>query len=270
MQVNPLVVPVLIGAVALFFLGSVLERKLVSPKNRLWLWTAGFVLALPGFVFILYYTHVLDRAAWLYNLRILPFTELAASGIGFLGGIFQSWWGPESFGEKAATPAVVLILVLVPFSKPLIDPLDLSQLKDRFDGDVCLQSTFSTCGPASAATLLKSFGEAATEKELAKECFTSQGGTEIWYIARALRRRGIKTTVLIQSPASPILPSPAIAGVILRGGAGHFIVLMGQDSTSVTIADPMKGRFVLAKSELANQYHFTGFFLVIHSPEVVR
>ena len=128
-----------------------------------------------------------------------------------------------------------------------------------------MQSTFSTCGPSSAATLLKAFGQAASEKQLASECLTSRGGTEIWYIARAFERRGFHTQVLIQPWDSLSPPSPAIAGVVLPGGAGHFIAIMSETSEDVTIGDPMKGKLVVRRADLKSYYRFTGFFLVIQS-----
>lgn len=126
-----------------------------------------------------------------------------------------------------------------------------------------MQTTFSTCGPSSAATLLEAFGQPASERQLASECLTSRGGTEIWYIARALRRRGFRTQVLIRPPDGLLPPSPAIAGVVLQGGAGHFIAIMSQTADEVTIGDPMKGKLVIKKADLRNNYHFTGFFLVV-------
>jgi len=127
-----------------------------------------------------------------------------------------------------------------------------------------MQSTFSTCGPSSAATILKAFGQTASEKELASECLTSRGGTEIWYIARAFRRRGFRTQVQVQTAASMSPVSPAIAGVVLPGGAGHFIAILSQTPTEITIADPMKGKLIVKRAELNNYYHFTGFFLIIY------
>jgi ABC-type bacteriocin/lantibiotic exporter with double-glycine peptidase domain len=153
--------------------------------------------------------------------------------------------------------------VLIPFVKPLLDPIELNRLRDRCDGDVCMQSTFSTCGPSSAATLLKAFGQTASERQLAGECLTSRGGTEIWYIARAFHRRGLRQHVLIQKSENGSVPSPAIAGVVLRGGAGHFIAIMSQTADEVTIGDPMKGKLVVKKADLTDYYHFTGFFLVV-------
>lgn len=231
---------------------------------RLGLLVCGVMVACPGLLYVLYYLHVFDSAAWLYNLRTVRYTELLASGMGLLAGIVQAWWEPESIGERAAAPCVLFVLVLIPFVKPLLDPLDLGQLKDHCEGDVCLQSTFSTCGPASAATLLMTFGDDASERELARESFTSRGGTEIWYLARALQRRGIGTRVVIER-AQPelMLPSPAIAGVLLPGHAGHFIALLANDGKQVIFVDPMKGKATLSIEELKGKYQFTGFFLFL-------
>jgi len=225
---------------------------------------AAVVLAAPGLLIAFYYTHLFDNAAWFYSFRVLPFTEFLPGGIGLLAGVLNSWFEPESLGEKLVVPAALAVLVVIPFVKPLLNPIELDRLRDRCDGEVCMQSTFSTCGPSSAATLLKAFGQTASEKQLAGECLTSRGGTEIWYIARAFERRGFRTRVLIQPPNSLSPQSPAIAGVVLPGGAGHFIAMMSETSDEVTIGDPMKGKLVVRKADLKNYYHFTGFFLVIH------
>jgi len=264
MHANPLVIPTVVGAAALFWSGYTLEQRADSTARKVALWAFSLIFAIPGMLFVLYYVHLFDSAAWFYNLRILAGVEVASCGLGLVAGVTQRWWGPESFGERAIVPTVFLMLVLIPFVKPMLDPLDVRQLQDRFEGDVCLQSTFSTCGPASAVTLLRSFGANSTEKQFALECFTSRGGTEIWYLARALRRRGYATSVVIQKQAGERLPAPAIAGVVLRGGAGHFIAVLSSKDDSVTIADPLKGKFVLTMSELQQQYHFTGFFLLVH------
>jgi len=260
---NPLFIPTVVGAVIFFGVGATLERKMQSKAMRVCLLLVAVLLACPGLLFVLYYLHLFDSAAWFYNLRTAQYTELFAAGMGFLAGVVHAWWEPESMAEKAAVPGVLFVLVLIPFVKPLLDPLDLSQLKDRCEGDVCLQSTLSTCGPASAATLLKTFGDDASERELALESFTSRGGTEIWYLARALERRGIGTRVVIKAVgANMILPGPAIAGVVLPGNAGHFIALVASDDKQVTFVDPMKGKATLSVEQLKRQYHFTGFFLL--------
>jgi peptidase C39-like protein len=249
----------LLTAAVLFFLGSALGKKV----GRSWLFLAGTVLAAPGFLFVLYYTHLLDNAAWFYSFRVLPVTEFLPGAIGLLAGVLHSRLEPETLGQRLLIPGALLVLIIIPFVKPLLDPIDFTRLRDHFEGEVCMQSTFSTCGPSSTATLLKAFGQTASEKQLAAECLTSQGGTEIWYIARAFKRRGFHEHVLIQQPESAFLPSPAIAGVVLRGGAGHFIAILSESPDEVTIGDPMKGKLVVKKADLKNYYHFTGFFLVV-------
>jgi hypothetical protein len=263
MHLIPIVLLNVLGAGVLFCLGFFLAKKAHSRPHWIFLLLVGSVLAAPGLLCALYYTHLFDNAAWFYSLRVLPLTEFLPGGIGLLGGVLNSWFEPESLGEKLVVPAALAVLVMVPFVKPLLDPIDLSRLRDRWDSEVCLQSTFSTCGPSSAATLLKGFGQTASEKQLAKESLTSRGGTEIWYIARAFKRRGFRARVLIQPRESLSPPSPAIAGVVLPGGAGHFIAIMSETPEEVTIGDPMRGKLVLRRADLKGYYHFTGFFLVV-------
>jgi len=263
MHLIPVVILNVLSAAALFCLGSVLGRKAVSRLSKVLLPVASIALAAPGLLFVLYYTHLFDGAAWFYSFRVLPLTEFLPGGIGLLAGVLHTWFEPETLGQRLLVPGAGLVLVLIPFVKPLLDPIDLARLSDRCEGEVCMQTTFSTCGPSSAATLLEAFGQPASERQLASECLTSRGGTEIWYIARALRRRGFRTQVLIRPPDGLLPPSPAIAGVVLQGGAGHFIAIMSQTADEVTIGDPMKGKLVIKKADLRNNYHFTGFFLVV-------
>jgi hypothetical protein len=261
-RIDPLVVPTVCLAIALFWIGASLARRTSSKSSRTWLLLAGVLLAIPGVLFVAYYVHVLDNAAWFYNLRAVPGSELAASGIGLLAGVVYACFEPQTVGEKLAIPTLAGALLLVPYVKPILDPLDLERLADRCPGEVCMQSTPSTSGPASAATILRSFGIEASERQLAQESFTYRGGTENWYLARALRRRGLDVEAHIQSPiGSP--PAPSIAGVLLRGGAGHFIALMSETSDEITIGDPLKGKLVIRKAHLADYYHFTGFFLEV-------
>jgi ABC-type bacteriocin/lantibiotic exporter with double-glycine peptidase domain len=116
------------------------------------------------------------------------------------------------------------------------------------------------------ATILRTYGFPVAEKELAIEAYTSRGGTENWYLARAIRSRGLKADFVIQ-PREHIAPPPSsLAGVLLPGGDGHFIAVMSESATDVVIADPLIGRLVISKAELERRYGFTGFFLVIHPP----
>jgi predicted double-glycine peptidase len=265
MRLNPTVVPVFVFAIVLFRTGSVLEKKTVSRAGRVCLFGASILLSLPSFLFALYYTHLFDSAVWFYSFRTWPYTELVIAGCGLLGEVLNSWFGPETLGERAIVPAALSVLLMIPFVKPLLDPIDLEQLSERCEGEVCMQSTHSTCGPSSSATILKLFGQTASERGLARECLTSRGGTKIWYIARAIKRRGLRASVQIQSLDHLSPPSPAIAGVVLPGGAGHFIAIINTTPDTVTIGDPMKGKLVVKRDDLSSVYHFTGFFLAINA-----
>lgn len=223
------------------------------------------VLAIPGALFVLYYTHLFDNAAWFYSFRAMSHTELAAAGLGSIAGLAQSRFQPKTLGEKLVVPLILCVLLSVPFIKSALDPVDYSGLQQVCTGEVCLQSTPSTCGPTSAATLLKLFGKNASEEELAHECFTYRGGTEIWYVARAFRKRGLTADFVIQPPDKISPPAPAIAGVLLPGGAGHFVAILSEDDRDITIGDPLKGKVVVTRAQLNHAYHFTGFFLVIRS-----
>jgi predicted double-glycine peptidase len=264
MRLIPVVLVTVLGAAVLFCLGSNLAKKARTRQSRALLLLAGLVLAVPGLLFALYNTHLLDGWSWFYTFRVLPFTDFLPGGIGLLAGVLHSWFEPETRGEKIVVPAALAIAVLIPFAKPLLDPMELDRLHDHCDGEVCMQSTFSTCGPSSAATLLKAFGQIASEKQLAREGLTSRGGTEIWFIARAFERQGFRTQILIQSPDHLSPPSHAIAGVVLPGRSGHFVAILSETSDEVTIGDPLKGKLVVKRADLKDYYHFTGFFLVAY------
>lgn len=263
MHLNPLAGPVAVCGAVLYIVGMALEKKAVSHQARVLLFVISIAIGLPGLCFAFYYTHLFDNFVWFYRLRALPYSELLISGSGLLAGVVHSWFSPETFGERVVFPAALTVLIGIPFIKPALDPIDLDRLRNQCVGEICMQSTFSTCGPSSSATILKSLGQNSSEAELARECFTSRGGTEIWYIARAFERRGYRASVQIQALNSLSPPSPAIAGVVLPGGAGHFIAILGQTDKDVIIGDPMKGKLVVKKADLNGYYRFTGFFLVI-------
>ena len=263
MHLNSIALLTVILAAGFFGLGVSLRRKLISPSVELTHWIFGIALAVPAVLFALYYTHIFDRAAWFYSFRTLPYSEIAASGVGFVLGVAHAGFEPETLGERLVAPVIAGVLVFLPFVKPMLAPLDVDRLSEQTTGEVCLQSTPSTCGPSSAVMILRLLGQPASEKELAQECFTYRGGTEVWYIARAFRRRGFDTSFLVQPASSHTFPSPAIAGVVLPGGSGHFISILSRTSSQTVVGDPLKGKLIIDNGVLQKSYTFTGFFLVI-------
>lgn len=253
MNANPATVPTFLLACGWFAAGEYCYPR--WPRLSL---AVGVLLALPCAMAIFYYTHLLDHAVWYFNLRTAPWIELTFSGVGFLGGTVHRWNDTETRMRRLAVPVVFGLIVLVPFLKPILHPLDLAALQDKCVGNVCLQSSGSTCGPASAATLLRGIGMSATERDLAVESYTYPGGTEAWYLARAIRRRGADAEFVFTDST---LPSPSIAGVHM--GGGHFIAIESATPEAVTYVDPLKGESTVTPAELHARYRFTGFFLQV-------
>src|SRR2546428_13461914 len=117
-----------LGSGVLFILGSFLEKRTGLRRSRLVLFLSGIILATPGLLFVFYYTHLFDNAAWFYRFRILSFTEFLPAGMGLLAGVLYSVFDPESLGEKLIVPTAPVVLVLIPVVKPPPDPLEPHRL----------------------------------------------------------------------------------------------------------------------------------------------
>jgi NAD(P)-dependent dehydrogenase (short-subunit alcohol dehydrogenase family) len=99
-----------------------------------------------------YYTHLMDDCRWWVEWRALPGTELAGTELaGAAAGLLLG-----KLDRRGLLVPVLLGLVVTPFWKPLVRPLRVDSLRDRWSDGVCLQSTPSTCGPACVAPLARS------------------------------------------------------------------------------------------------------------------
>jgi len=260
---NPLFWPTLLLTAILYLAGEQVSRRISS----FWLVLIGILAAIPAIVLAAYYTKIFGEALWLYWFRSLPFTELTAAGIGFLAGWLQDQRrrNPQWKHRVSAffIPFLTLICVAAPYLKQIFLRPDWSRFEDRWSENVCLQSSESSCGPASAATLLRQFGKAATEREIARESFTSRRGTENWFFLRAIRRRGLGVHYAVVAPGADHVLIPSIAGVKSNtaGGAGHFIVLLGKSGEKFIVGDPLDGRDELSIKDLEERYTFTGFYM---------
>jgi hypothetical protein len=253
MSLNPAIVPTFLLAVVFFAAGWSAHRR--WPVAAL---LAGILLSVPCLIACIFYLHLYDNAVWFYETRAIPWSELSFAGVGWLGGTLHARLRPESWQQRALVPMATLLVLMVPFAKQLLNPIRLARLSDRCNSIVCLQTSPSTCGPASAATILRAYGENATERELAHDAYSSNSGTEAWYLARALRKRGYSAHFVVSNSE---LPHPAIAGV--RVGGGHFIAVLNANDHQITIVDPLSGKLALTPDEVRQRYRFTGFFLIV-------
>jgi hypothetical protein len=215
--------------------------------------------AIPALLFAAYYLHVLPERSWFYTLRSWTGSELLVLFLGCAGGamaaLLPRWLLALPFFGT-------VILGVVPYVKPILGPIPDQTFTNQWRGDVCLQSTASTCGPASLCTVLRKLGVDSSERDAARAAFSYSGGTEAWYLARYARRKGC--TVHFQF-GETLLPStflPAVVGVRL-GGVGHFIAVLEMDGEMVTLADPLLGKQHIPFVQFQKQYAFTGFHMAV-------
>lgn len=248
----------------------------IGRKMSLCVKSSGFLLlsiasAVPAILFAVYYTKFFGEMKWFYSFRSVPFTELSAAGIGLIAGWVENERRQSPRLKKSISaffiPFLMVICVAAPYLKQIFLRPDWSKFEDRWSGDVCLQSSESSCGPAAAATLLRHFGKSATELELAKECFTTRRGTENWYLVRALRRRGFAADYAVVPTGLENILIPSIAGVRmnLAMNTGHFITILGKSGDKFVVGDPLNGQEELCREEMLERYTFTGFYLVQNS-----
>ena len=219
------------------------------------------VLAIPGTGFAASYAHVVQEPAWYYQFRSYSGTEFSMVLVGIAGGIVASM-----------LPRVVLVFPLlgvaafsiIPIVKPIIGPIPEGAFDNTWNDNICLQSTPSTCGAASVATILKFYGEDATEAELAAEAHSYVGGTEAWYLARAIRSRGYEVQFDFKQGFVAETEFPALVGVRLDS-AGHFIPILGREGNLFLVGDPLRGRESLSQETLLRRYDFTGFYMMVRS-----
>jgi len=262
MNINWLVIPTLAIALLLFVIGQRTVRRCRSRKGQFGLSVLWLLLGIPGFLLSLYYLHWFDDMKWFYEFRSLPFTELTAAGAGlFAGALAELVKGPQLVSRPFLI-AVLCLGITVPHLKPIFAPVPSHRFSDRWEDDVCMQSTQSSCGAASAATIFRSLGMALSEKDIARECFTYLGGTENWYIARAFRRRGYEVTYRIEEGFPSDLRAPAIAGVRV-GGMGHFIAIVRDSGGAYVTGDPLVGMQEVPANRIGEEFDFTGFFMEI-------
>lgn len=216
-------------------------------------------LAIPSVLFAVYYLHILPEREWFYEFRSWTGTELLVVFLGCAAAATASLL-PRIL--LAVPLAGLLVFGAVPYVKPVVSPIREDVFREMWDGDACLQSTASTCGPASVATILRHLGMKVSEKDVARAAFSSATGTEAWYLARYVRSLGFRPRFEFRSGVSADSEFPAVVGVRI-GSAGHFIALLDISDGIATFSDPLSGMKRLPVSDFRRRYEFTAFRMVI-------
>lgn len=254
----------LLGAIAVIssILGFYVSHRCFKSKSR-WARVTAFAifgaLAIPSILFAIYYLHLLPERSWFYTLRSWPGSELLAVFLGGAGGALASLL-PRFI--LVIPLALTIITASVPYLKMTVSPLKRAELKDQWKGDACLQSTESTCGAASSASLLRYLGYASSEREIAEAAYSTSTGTEAWYLARYFRARGLSPAFDFRRTFAPSVSLPAVVGVRL-GGSGHFIAVLKISEGVVTFVDPLNGKREMQLEKFMKVYAFTGFHLSV-------
>lgn len=249
------------AALALALFAVVHRRAMVLTTAQKWRWFAiAAGLSLPATYNAVYYLHLLPETVWFYEIRAQIGIEALVIPVGAAGGMLAS-----------LLPRRLLVLPLLatvgvtwgPFLKPVLGPLNTATLRDTWTHKVCIQSTLSSCGPASTATVLRALGIEAQESEIIREAHTYVGGTEAWYLARLIRHRDLTARfVMARGGFNEAVRLPAIVGVTLDG-RGHFIALTGRSGELFEVGDPMIGPEKLTRVQLEQRYGFTGFAIEV-------
>jgi hypothetical protein len=265
MNPNPIGLLAIVLSIATFALVyTMLRSRPVSVRAAVFCVTA--LLSIPSILFAVYYLHILPEWSWFYTLRSWRGSELLAIFPGAAAAALAALLPRRSLVLPLAGS---IALTMAPYVKPIIGPLPQNLIVNHWRGNACIQSTASTCGPASVCTILKYLGSDPTERDAAHAAYSYAGGTEAWYLARYVRSKGFAPRFEFRKTYTPEVGLPAIVGVSLAG-AGHFIAVLAVDADRVTYADPLFGEATVPLAQFLQKYTFTGFHMVVTQPEAGR
>lgn len=251
MHINPHLYTSLLLSAALFALGRVMAQK--TSGNKRGIAALLLLLTLPALSMLLYYLHLVKLPNWYIEFRALPAVELSVAFFGLFFGFLSD------IKSQYALAFLTLALVFVPFVKPIVRPLAIKEVTEWKD-DVCIQSTAATCGPSSLATICRYYGIEATEYDITNASYSCSSGTEIWYVLRHARQKGLRYS-LHTAHSFEDLKFPAIIGTRL-GGIGHFITVLGKSERGFVFGDPLQGRLDLNKADFEQKYKLDGMMIV--------
>ncbi|MGQ0633013.1 MAG: cysteine peptidase family C39 domain-containing protein [Planctomycetaceae bacterium] len=219
--------------------------------------------------------------------RLLPFSSLIVLGnwfppaIAVLAGLAWNRVPPPAT-RKAVAVALLFgcaaLAVYYPFRGKVPD------CENKWNQNVCLQTTRASCSAACAATLLRHHDIEASEQEMAELCIT-RTGTTWWGLYRGLKLKTAGTELDVDVVSGPAADLPAIArgGVILFvgltadfiernpryrdegwiAGTSHSVVLFDiRDDGRCLVGDPSSGPEVWPVTDLDVLYQGRGMRLV--------
>jgi hypothetical protein len=238
-----------------------LALRLGKRLSRKWLYVAALATVAALFAFG---SFLMDNI-WLSHL--LPFSNLIVVG---------NWLPPLAFfmagiawqlipGRVRRIIYIVPLLGICLYHSYAILFYTTPDCYDFWTRDgICIQTEPASCSAACAATLLKLHGIDATEKEMARLCFTGDWGTSRWGLYRGLKIKTVGTPYNLKIFSSRAdleapenQPSVIVVGLDRGGtkdpryendwgwrrGVKHAVIFLGgADDGMVKMADPSIGR----------------------------
>lgn len=223
---------------------------------------------------------VLAGAVWFTNLRdqvelsqLIPHPSLIVLGnwfpyfVAILAAL--AWNSSECRSRRRLLVGCLALSCGVSLIWPLLG--QTPECGNKWDRNVCLQTTPYSCSAASAATLLNAYGIEATEAEMARLCLTRRGTHWMGlYRGLSLKTAGTPWAVEVARATAEDLnhdAGPAILAVRLPQGAnvdpvlqescgwipgqGHSVVFLGfVGRQALLIGDPGVGRELWRASDL--------------------
>ena len=235
-------------------------------------WTAG--IALCTFAFVAVGFTIERRSDWAWSVLawsisdLVYLTNFALEGSAVLLALLWKA-APDKKGRvRAGALGVPLAAVALSSYAWYFEPLPQGILGQSDATGMCRQSSDDSCSAASAVMLLRHYGIAATEAEMARLCLTRAGkGTTPLGLFHGLavkaRERSLRPKLIVVGRPDRLreLKGPVIIGVGLRAGAPaevaermegygwsytarHSVLVEGAEADGkwVLVADPTNGR----------------------------
>ena len=219
--------------------------------------------------------------------RLLPFSNVIIFAeanlliVSFISGLAFKLIPGKNY-RKLLLLVPLLIITFYSSYSFLLRPVPVTG--DRCKGEVCIQSSESSCTAACAVTLLKHYGIQSTEKEMVELCMTRDNGTALLGAYRGLKIKtaGTKYSVKLEKwDLEKLLNTkfPVIIQAKLKNGAdadpryarqwgwtpgvSHSVIFYGRwTGDRVIIADPSVGRENWRVEGIKTLWHGRVLFLV--------
>lgn len=212
------------------------------------------LLALSGDIVLNYMPQIQCRLPLWLLIVYVPLTRgcvlLLLAFIATLCGLLVARQGHRYRG--AIIIGAMLALAPMPVLQWLYTrPIAVGAPRHSNDG-LILQSTGSTCVPASAANVARLFGIDKTEREMVQVLGTTESGTTVAQLVCGMRQLGFECT-LNNSGVTADLHPPAILFVEL-GSLPHAVAYVGQRDGKSEIWDPVRGKRLMTEAQLQHMW----------------